>query len=128
MMSDSHHILTVIARLVGGSEEDEPPLPKPSERMLESFETKMTQLSSSLQILQTELQVLKSDFMACNDIMVNRETCFRDAIDQRMEVLKAAVSHRKNNDSNYQSSQSFSALRWIANRFTKRVVFVIIVL
>lgn len=67
-------------------------MPKPSEGMLESFETKMTQLSSSLQILQTEVQVLKSDFMACNDSMVNRETCFRDAIDQRMEVLKAAMN------------------------------------
>ncbi len=42
---------------VGGSEEDEPPLPKPSEGMLESFETKMTQLSSSLQVFQTELQI-----------------------------------------------------------------------
>ncbi len=36
--------------------------------------------------------MLKSDFMACNDSMVNRETCFRDAIDQRMEVLKAAMN------------------------------------
>ncbi len=77
---------------VGGSEEDEPPLPKPSEGMLESFETKMTNLSSSLQALQTEVQMLKSDFMACNDSMVNRETCFRDAIDQRMEALKAAMN------------------------------------
>ncbi len=36
--------------------------------------------------------MLKSDFMACNDSMVNRETCLRDAIDQRMEVLKAAMN------------------------------------
>ncbi|KAL1251055.1 hypothetical protein QQF64_018851 [Cirrhinus molitorella] len=76
---------------VGGSEEDEPPMLKSSGEMLEQLETKITQLSTFFQALQTEVQALKSDFITCNDSMVNREACFRDAVDQRMEALKAEV-------------------------------------
>ncbi len=55
----------------------------------------MIQLSSSLQVLQTEVQMLKSDFMACNDSMVNRKPVSGTLnlfIDQRMEALEAAMN------------------------------------
>lgn len=86
MMSDMY-----IDSQAGGSEEDEPPMLKPRGERFEQLETQIAQLSSTLQALQTEVQMLKSDFVASNDSMVNREACFRDAVDQRFEALERGM-------------------------------------
>lgn len=83
---------TIAGNRIKKNEEDEPSMLKPRGEMFEQIETQITKLSSTLQTLQTEVQMLKNDFMASNDSIVNREACFRDAIDQRFKALERGMN------------------------------------
>ncbi|GAA6106626.1 uncharacterized protein LOC114451186 [Tachysurus ichikawai] len=76
-------------------EEGQPPL-KPVGNDIERIDSEITTLTQSVQEVHTEISTLKEDFRAFNQSALNRETAFRETLDQRFEEIEELMQRSLN--------------------------------